>query len=279
MLSISDSISVKFPLLLAMLLAGLSGAGLYWINQQGKTLIEKDQIERAVTTANTTISSLKSIMLSGRGDTAHSWLERISAQASIDAASIYRPDGTEAFRDLNTVQAVNDFISEQRFQRQPIANTRSIDASIKSDFSKVVKGGLQAAIREGEHLTILYPIRAEQACLSCHGYTDNMLRGVLMLKIPTVAANSRMDDLLSGSMLGFIAMLLLFIAITVVLFRHWIIKPLMSLNTAADTITNGDLSYRIDSQRKDEFGVVSNAFDHLVGHLKNRIAAEERQKM
>ena len=279
MASISHSINVKFPLLLAVLLTGLSGAGLYWINQQGKTLIEKDEIERAVTTANTTITSLKSIMLSGRGDTAHTWLERISAQPSIDFASIYRPDGVEAFHDLKTVQAVNQFLSEQRFQRQAVAGTHRIDTSMQSAFAKVVQAGEQAEIREDGHLTILYPIRAEESCLSCHGYTNNMLRGVLMLKIPTVAASSRMDDLLSNTILGFIGILLLFIAMTVVLFRGWIIKPLMSLHTAADTITGGDLAYRIHSQRKDEFGVVSNAFDHLVGHLESRITAEERQKL
>ncbi|MDQ6955798.1 MAG: ATP-binding protein, partial [Mariprofundaceae bacterium] len=68
-------------------------------------------------------------------------------------------------------------------------------------------------------------------------------------------------------------------ALTIVFFRHCIVKPLMSLSTAAETVTAGDLSYRIDSQCKDEFGVVSNAFDHLVGHLERRITAEERQKM
>ena len=279
MVFISRSMNVKFPLLLAVLLTALSGIGLYWINQQGKALIEKDEIERAVTTANTTISSLKSIMLSGRGDTAHTWLERISAQPSIDSASIYRPDGTEAFHDLKTVQAVNQFLSEPRFQRQAVVNAHHIDTSMQLDFAKVVQDGKQAKIRENGHLTILYPIQAEERCLSCHGYTNNMLRGVLMLKIPTVAANSRMDDLLSSTILGFIGILLLFIAITVVLFRSWIVKPLMSLNAAAGTITSGDLSYRIHSQRNDEFGIVSDAFDHLVGHLENRITAEQRQKM
>ncbi len=65
MLSVPHSISIRFPLLLAVLLAVLLGAGLYWIDRQGQTLIDQDEVERAATTSDTVISSLKSIMLAG----------------------------------------------------------------------------------------------------------------------------------------------------------------------------------------------------------------------
>jgi len=256
----------------------LSGAGLYWIHQQGNTLIEQDQMERATTTADTVISSLKNIMLAGRGDTAHAWLERISAQPSIDFARIYRQDGVEAFRDLNTVQAVNRFLSKQRFQRKAIDNAHHIGASIQPEFEGVVQTGRQAEIWADGHLTILYPIQAEQACLNCHGYTDNMLRGVLMLEVPTTAASARMQDLLSNAMLDFVIIILLFTAIAFFYFRRSITRPLMTLKSAANTITDGDLAYRIRSQRKDEFGIVANAFDHLVEHLEQKIDTEALQK-
>jgi len=277
-LSIPHSINVRFPLLLALLLSGLSGAGLYWIHQQGNRLIEQDQIDRAATTADTLTSSLKNIMLAGRADTVHSWLERISAQPSIDFARIYRPDGVEAFRDLNTVHAVNRFLSEQRFQRKAVNGTRRIEASARSAFDRVVQTGQQTEIQTDGRLTILYPIQAEQACLACHGYTDNMLRGVFMLEVPTMAASARMQDLLSNAMWGFVIIILLFTAIAFIYFRRSITRPLMALHSAANTITDGDLAYRIRSQRKDEFGIVANAFDHLVEHLEQKINAEALQK-
>ena len=271
-------ISVRFPLFLAALLTILSGAGLYWINLQGNRLIEADEVERAVTTADTATSSLKSIMLAGRSDTAHTWLQRITAQPSIDFARIYRPDGVEAFRDLNTVHKVNSFLAEQRFHRQLITGSRHIDSSVQAAFDKVTATGKRTEIRQDGQLTILYPIRAEQACLACHGYTDNMLRGVLMLKIPTVAASSRMHDLLSSAILAFVTVILLFIVIAAVIFRNGITRPLMALSHAAETISQGELAYRIRSQRKDEFGIVANAFDHLVEHLEQEIEAEIAQK-
>jgi len=279
MLSLPHSISVRFPLLLAVLLACLSGAGLYWINQQGKIMMQDDETDRAITTADTVISSLKSIMLAGRGDTAHAWLARISAQPSIDIARIYRPDGVEAFRDLDTVRAVNQYLSAQRFQRTPVDGSRHVDASLQSAFDQAVQQGRQTEFRQDGHLTILYPIRAEQSCLACHGYTTNMTRGILELKISTEAATSRQAHFLSQLMLGFIVILLLFVAIAAGFFRSWVIKPLMALNTAADTITDGNLAYRINSQRQDEFGIVARAFDQLVEHMENKIAAEEQQKI
>jgi len=278
MLSIPQSINIRLPLFLAVLLIALSSIGLFWIHQQGNSLIEQNQMDRAVTTADTVISSLKNIMLTGRGDTAHNWLERISAQPSIDFARIYRPDGVEAFRDLNTVQAVNRFLAEPRFQRKPIAGTRHIDTAMQAAFNAAVQQQSRTDIRDDGHLTILYPIRAEEACLSCHGYTDNKLRGILMLEIPTTAASTRMQNLLTDSMLGFVFIILLFVAIAFGYFRRSIIHPLMQLNHAAHIIADGDLAYRIRSQRRDEFGIVADAFDHLVEHLERRIAAEAAQK-
>ncbi len=278
MLYIPHSISVRFPLLLAVLLAVLLGTGLHWIDRQGQALIEQDEVERAVTTTDAVISSLKSVMLAGRGDVAHTWLERVSAQPSIDFARIYRPDGIEAFRDLSTVQAVNRFLSEQRFQRKSIEGSHRVGTSMQAAFAKVVREGRQTEVREEGRLTILYPVQPEQACLACHGYSNNMLRGVLILGVSTVTSSSRMVDFLSSTMLGFLAILLLFIAIAAVCFRSWVIRPLMTLNSAANTVTSGDMAYRIRSQRKDEFGVVARAFDHLVEHLESRIGLEKLQK-
>ncbi len=274
----SHKISVKFALFLSLLLTSLLAAGLYWIDMRGQTLMQQDEVERAASTADTAISSLKSIMLAGRGDTAHGWLERLTAQSSIDFAKIYRPDGVEAFRDLKTVAAVNAFLSEQRFQREAIAGAAHLDTSLQSEFDKVVREGRQSNLHKEGQLTVLYPVRGDQVCLACHGYTQNALRGVLVLSVPTSATTTRMEELLADTMMIFLAMMLLFIAVAVAFFRTQIIRPLMALNAAAETVTRGKLNYRIDSSRKDEFGMVANAFDELVGHVESRIDGEAKQK-
>ncbi|HED14362.1 MAG TPA: response regulator, partial [Gammaproteobacteria bacterium] len=271
-------ISIKFTLLLGLSLTLLLGAGLYLIDLQGQSLLRQDEVERAKSTAEIAIGSLKSIMLAGYGDTAHAWLQRVAAQPSIDFAKIYRPDGVEAFNDLETVQMVNRFLSVQRFSRHEITGSGRIDPSLKAAFDKVVNKNRQTEVRSYGRMTILYPIRAEQACQACHGYTDNMLQGVLVLGVPTVAATTRLEKLLSRVTLGFLVIILLFVTVVAACLRKFIIKPLLTLNTAAKTISGGDLGYRIRSERKDEFGTVAHAFDHLVEHLEGKIETESKQK-
>ena len=271
-------ISIKLVLFLSVTLTILLAGGLYCMNERGQTLIEQDEMERAATKANAAISSLKSIMLAGRGDAAHAWLQRLAKQPSIDFARIYRPDGVEAFRDLNTIRAVNRFLSRQQFHRHALSGTNHIDPSLQSAFAGVVQDGKQRKIIKSGQRTVLYPIHTDQACLACHGYTGNLLRGILALSVPTTAASARAREFLSDSMLAIVALILLFVAMAAVFFRHQIIKPLMTLYSAAETITKGHLDYRIRSKRKDEFGTVARAFDALVDHLESRIKTETGQK-
>lgn len=263
---------------MAVCLAIILGGGLYWLNERGRSLIEQDQVEQAETTADTAISGLKSIMLAGRGDTVHTWLDRISKQPSIDFARIYRVDGVEAFHDLSTVNAVNDFLGEQRFHRALIPGGGRIRPSLKPAFAGVLRSGREAELRKPGELTILYPIHAEPACLKCHGYTGNALRGVLVMGLTTTASASRMKKLLSDASLGLLTVILLLVLISAIAFRKLIIRPLEELHTAAETIATGDLGYRIRSERQDEFGVVARALDQLVEHLEQRITAEAEQK-
>ena len=271
-------LSMKFTLLLGLLLAFLLGVGLYLIDQRGQYLIRQDEIARVTATAETTISGLKGIMLDGRGDTTQAWLRRVAAQPSIDFARIYRLNGVEAFNDLETVQAVNRFLSEPRFSRHSSTGSGRINPSLKAVFDQVVKQNRQTVVGNHGQMTILSPVRAEPACQACHGYTQNMLRGVLVMEVSTVAATSRMERLLSQITLGFLLIILLFVAVAAACLRTLIIKPLMTLNTAAKTISGGDLGYRIRSERKDEIGTVAQAFDHLVEHLEDRIEGESKQK-
>ncbi len=270
-------LNVKVNWFLALCLALMLGGGLMWLNAEGQRIIEQDEVERAETTAQTAIASLKSIMLAGRGPIAHQWLERLSQQPDIDFARIYRVDGTEAFHDLNTVKAVNAFLGEQRFHREPVPGGGHIDASLAPLFSRVVKQGATVKRRDGDRLTMLYPIRVENACLACHGYTDHPLRGVLVMGLNTHAAASRVGQMVSVARWGLVLLLGLFMALAAWVFRRQVVRPLDELRHAALAIIGGHLDHRIQSERKDEFGVVARAFDQLVDHLQAEIARENRQ--
>lgn len=50
--------------------------------------------------------------------------------------------------------------------------------------------------------------------------------------------------------------------------RRMIAVPFNDILTATDRIISGDLSYRISSKRKDEFGILANRFDSMVEELQ-----------
>ena len=60
--------------------------------------------------AETVVASLKSIMLAGHGDIAQDWVRRIAALPQFDSATVFRIDGTEAFKDQKTIVQVNRFL-------------------------------------------------------------------------------------------------------------------------------------------------------------------------
>ncbi len=270
-------LDTRINLSLVLGLALMLGIGLSWLSTQGKRIAERDEVERAETTAETAISSLKSIMLAGRGPIAHQWLERLTHQPTIDFARIYRVDGTEAFHDLKTVNAVNAFLGKARFHRQPIPGGGTINPTLKPLFDQVVRQGERLKRRDGDRLTVLYPIHVERACRQCHGYTSHPLRGVLVLGMNTRAAASRVGQMVDSARWGLGMMLVVFTSLALWLFRRQVIRPLDELRDAALAIIGGNLEHRVRSQRKDEFGVVANAFDQLVDHLQTRIERENRQ--
>ncbi|MDP2559651.1 cache domain-containing protein [Psychrobium sp. 1_MG-2023] len=57
------------------------------------------------------------------------------------------------------------------------------------------------------------------------------------------------------------------------IFSYWITQPITSLAKAAQAISEGDLtaSHESAAKRKDELGVLSHAFDNMVGRLRDNI--------
>ena len=280
MTPIRQSVSTRITLILGLLLAALLSAGYVWLTTRGETLIAREEVENTQLTAEALTVSLKSIMLAGRGDIAHDWLRRVARLQDVESARVYRVDGVEAFVDLKTIRAVNKWNSKVHFHRNPGARKPAhVPPGIAARFRAVARDEAgQLSIKDDRYLTFLYPIKVEDACLRCHGYTDNPLRGVLALRVSTAAIEGRLrsDFNQAGVLFAGIAALLMLGAW--VSMQRQMVSPLSKLTKTAGKILDGDLSQRLKLERKDEFGVVATAFDKLVTHLKDRIAWEHGQR-
>src|SRR3569833_1810008 len=89
-----------------------------------------EEVRQAKLHAGTLLGSLQTLMLNGQGTLARSWLDRMHGEAGIVDIEVMRRDGSEAFTDLSTVHAVNDYLGQPRFQREPTIARHAPEAEL-----------------------------------------------------------------------------------------------------------------------------------------------------
>jgi len=259
-------LSGTFGALLLLLL----GMGLLWIDENEQRQLDWQVEQSTERTAQALTASLKSIMLAGRGDMAHGWLARIKKATDFDDVRIYRRDGTEAFMDNATIARVNDWRGERLFKpHQRKGKADHIDSGIEKAFSGVIADtDAVAKLRQDDHLTLLFPIRSESACMACHGYESNPIRGVLKLSVPTTVVAAALNSTRSQTLWVVAAIILLSGLMLLWLLNREVIRPIQLLQTGAKKIKQGDASCRVDMARKDELGDLAKTFNLLVDYLQ-----------
>ena len=78
------------------------------------------------------------------------------------------------------------------------------------------------------------------------------------------------------SFLPYYTSILLVIAVLCYILAVHLARPLRSLRAAVDRFGHGDLSARANSQRRDEIGELSRAFDQMADRIETLLAAERR---
>ncbi|MDX8409975.1 MAG: ATP-binding protein [Mariprofundales bacterium] len=232
---------------------------------------ERSEEARLQLAAETVVASLKSIMLAGHGDIAQDWVRRIAALPQFDSATVFRIDGTEAFKDQQTITQVNRFLGGNSFSRPNGAAPIHIDSE---DFTTVV-GQQQSLLRHGEdRLTLLLPIHVDQACLQCHGYTDNPLRGVLRLTVDSHTAEMTERHGINLALLVLGLFVLLALALWRLLHRE-VLTDLQQLSRDVTQVEEGDSSHRSAVKRDDEIGMLANNFNQMIDSVQ-RASKHER---
>ncbi|HKJ84021.1 MAG TPA: ATP-binding protein [Mariprofundaceae bacterium] len=272
------SLGVRVATMIVLISGLLLVAGYAWLQTQDRQMVQSEETARAALAAQSLVASLKSIMLAGHGDIAHDWLARVGKVNDFTFAKVYRVNGVEAFHDQKTIKRVNAFIGMDRFHRKWDGTPAGrVPAGLSDAFSDVVSGrDAKRVINAGDHLTYLYPIHVENACLACHGYTSNPLRGVLVLGVSTAGAEAQVAASGRQMMVAFLAVAILLGLGAWLVLRQGVLRPLFRLAGDAERIKTGDLEHRVALNRGDELGALAAAFDDLVTHLRAYIDRQER---
>ncbi len=260
-LSARLALVIAAVLLLLVILVGI------WLERQLASAIEDEGIEQAEVHAQTLLGSLQTLMLNGNGTLAREWLDRLRGVAGIEQIDIWRRDGRPAFTDLETVEAVNRYLGQPRFHRQAVApEPRSLLP--EGLFQRALQGETAHDLQPNGLISIALPIEADVACLACHGYDGERLRGVLTLSVSSQTlqertATMRVSLVASGVFLVVLLMIALWLAL-----RVQVLKPVASLHGAIKAAAAGDREARLPVRRQDELGELARVFNEMQTALR-----------
>ena len=243
-----------------------------WIERQLTEAMRAEEVRQAKLHAGTLLGSLQTLMLNGQGTLARSWLDRMHGEAGIADIEVLRRDGSEAFTDLSTVQAVNQFLGRPRFQRDPTMARHSPDAETPS-FRRALSGELAVDWSTPGQMSLFMPIEANAECLACHGYESHSLRGVLKLALSTVEAESRIGAMRDQVMAVSVAVAILLTATIWLALRVSVLQPVARLRDAIKRVGEGDRNAKLPTVRRDELGEVAEVFNRMQDQL---VASETR---
>ncbi|NDU85491.1 MAG: GAF domain-containing protein [Ferrovum sp.] len=273
-----SKLGLRLSIILGAALTLLLVGGLAWLDFSERQYMAAQTEQSTEQSALALEASLKSIMLAGEGPIAHDWLKRVRQTTDFNDVSIYRRDGTEAFVDNDTIDHVNGWLGKTRFAHHDREIKPEIfSPSLEKSFAAAAAGTETKIVGNGR-LTLLFPIRLEQACLQCHGYDGspaNPVRGVLKLSVSTTILAQAMSSQRSKTLWSVAAIILMTGALLMWLLNREVIRPIGLLQAGAKKFElGGDNSYRLTLDRSDELGCLAVIFNELVSHLQLQISQQ-----
>jgi hypothetical protein len=159
---------------------------------------------------------IKNIMLSGEAPIANKTMSDLKTMPEFKEIEIYRIDGTVAFNDYSTVEAVNNFQNMMMFEETPRSDFKMID---DSNFQNVLESNTPQYVEllNSREVEYFFPILNLPDCRTCHG-TDSFLRGVAHYKVSVAEIFRQINSsrniltvffLITGSVISFILILMI----------------------------------------------------------------------
>lgn len=238
---------------------------------QERTLLKQNEF--SVRKLNDTVSAgLHSVMLAGSADIAQAFADRIKKVPEIIEFRILRIDGVEAFRDNQTIDAVNLRRGEEEFPRREDEHVTQVMKSDDPDLRRAVDTA-EAVMTYGEdaagnrQLVLLTPLKNQSSCYKCHGKAKPV-RGVLRLATSLVAVERDILKSRQESIAVLALALLATVLATGYMLGRVVVRPIEKVTHAMARISGGDFEYKVAERGGDEIGHMGASFNQMVTELQ-----------
>jgi diguanylate cyclase (GGDEF)-like protein/PAS domain S-box-containing protein len=255
----------------SVVVIGLVGLALIYANRQEKSILNENELA-LVKVTESVAEGLSAIMLQGHAKIGKEFADRLKKVKDILDYRILRPDGSEAFVDNRTVEAVNKKLEEEEFRGRkndpdPVQVVPPTDPWLKEVLQSRAPIFHYETMANNERIvTILAPIENSPKCGKCHEDRES-LRGVIKL---TTSLNQVQHDIDSTWRLSaiLISVALVIIGVGIYVIAHKIVVThLNSISEAMDSAARGDLTVKVAVKSQDEIGRMAQSFNHMNNEL------------
>lgn len=263
---------------------GLIATVTFFSWHQEQTLLKQN--ESSVRKLNDTVSAgLHSVMLAGSADIAQAFADRIKKVPEIIDFRIMRIDGVEAFRDNQTIDAVNLRRGEEQFFRRDEEHVTQVMKTEDPDLRRAVDTA-EPVMAYGEdtagnrQLILLTPLKNQSACYKCHGKAKPV-RGVLRLATSLAAVERDILRSRQESIAVMALALLATVLATGYMLGRVVVRPIEKVTRAMVRVSDGDLGYKVAERGGDEIGRMAASFNQMVTELQrtDRNLRREQDKL
>ncbi|MCK5152763.1 MAG: HAMP domain-containing protein [Spirochaetales bacterium] len=266
--------SIRFKVVLTIilvLLATISISIFLTVSNQQSSLLSA--MRNNLTVNNGILNTvIKNIMLSGEAPIANKTMSDLKAMQEFEEIEIYRIDGTVAFNDYSTVEAVNNFQDKIMFSETPRSELKMID---DPNFQKVLESNTPRYVEllDSREVEYFFPILNLPDCRTCHG-TESFVRGVAHYKVSVDEIFEQINSsrnmltvffLITGSVISFILIWMM---------QRIVVKPVILLGSVVTQVGNGNLDIRTNIKSNDELGLLGTKLNEMISGLKEKRGLE-----
>jgi len=270
---ITDSIGVKFFVLLVVLLM-LSFGIITYVNVYFLTsLFREDAVSNAVQVSNIIKRATYHSMLENRRDDLTNTILSIGKEGMFEGIRIYNKAGGISFSDrLEELGQFADKKAEQCYVCHAEEVAKGVVPTKDRTRTLISPKGYRV-------LGLINPIENGPECFnaSCHAHSSKeKLLGILDVKISLEEGDKKIIGT-RNKMIIYSAILILLTALVKGYFiRKMIHNPIKKLNDATKEVANLNLDHKVDIHSRDELGNLAHSFNKMTGQVKEKTRELEK---
>jgi PAS domain S-box-containing protein len=276
----AHSLIFRLTIIVLVGIIGSFGFIIYEVIESKRKDLLDERLRASELMSQTILNTIYDDMLAGRADMARHLIAGLKTLKGVERVQVIRNNGIEeAFQDFKTLNAVEERLGEIKpewvadHQRKKDVRAEGIDYPIFKEALHAFKEGdvdnfyYTEKTKDKELFTYIALIKAKEGCQVCHGAKESA-RGFLMISTSLeeqylLLAETRGKWITYGVTIIIAASLAFFILLRLVLTRR--IREMMNVSSEWG---KGNLDARMPHKRKDELGMLEEAFNTMAGSLK-----------